>query len=141
MSQPNQSNPRTATRVLKVVVAMVTMSVLWLLAIAQTYSSFVDASAPLHWQVARAIPRVLVALYYHGSVGPVASRETIRPTLPHDWLLTQAQGYGSKPSMAVSRHLVSRSCECNRQNLGAVKRHTHRSTGSFQVEKTRIGDC
>ena len=62
MSQSNQSNPRAATRVLKVVVAVGTMSVLWLLAIMQTYASFVDASVPWHWQVARAIPGILVAL-------------------------------------------------------------------------------
>ena len=70
MSQSNQSNARAATRVLKVVVAIGAMSVLWLLAIAQAYSSFVDASTPWHWQVARAIPGVLVALYITGLLVP-----------------------------------------------------------------------
>ena len=70
MSQSKQSNARATTRVLKVVVAIGTMSVLWLLAIAQAYSSFVDASAPWHWQVARAIPGVLVALYITGLLLP-----------------------------------------------------------------------
>ena len=77
MSQSNRSNPRAATRVLKLVVAMGTMSVLWLLAITQTYSSFVDASTPWHWQVARAIPGVLVALYVTGLLVPWL-RETLR---------------------------------------------------------------
>ena len=70
MSQSKQSNARASTRVVKVVIAMVTLSVLWLLAITQAYSSFVDASAPWHWQVARAIPGVLVALYVTGLLIP-----------------------------------------------------------------------
>ncbi|NKB99616.1 MAG: hypothetical protein GKR90_14120 [Pseudomonadales bacterium] len=66
MSQSNQIN----THALKIVAAVGAILVLWLLAMAQAYSSIVDTSTPWHWQVARAIPGLLVSLYVTGILVP-----------------------------------------------------------------------
>ena len=70
MSQSNQNNARAGTRVLKIVAAFGAIAVLWLLAMVQAYASIVDATSPWHWQVARAIPGLIVALYVTGILVP-----------------------------------------------------------------------
>ena len=70
MSQSNQTNARSGTRVLKLVAAVGAIAVLWLLALAQAYASVADSTSPWHWQVARAIPGVIVALYVTGILVP-----------------------------------------------------------------------
>ena len=55
---------------LKTVAAFGAIAVLWLLALAQAYASIVDTTSPWHWQVARAIPGLIVALYVTGILVP-----------------------------------------------------------------------
>ena len=54
----------------KSLAGMATIVILWLLAAFQAFASLTDPEVPWHWQLARAIPIVLVAIYVTGILVP-----------------------------------------------------------------------
>ena len=47
-----------------------TIALLWLIALAQAYANLVDSNSPWHWQLARSIPGIVVAIYVTGILMP-----------------------------------------------------------------------